>query len=50
MRSNHIAIFNKLIKQVQLMSQLEINFEFLNEFNLNLDVFGFADIIDLVDQ
>ena len=44
MRSNHIVEFNELMKQ------LEINFEFLNEFNLNLDVFGFADIIDLVDQ
>lgn len=44
MRSNHIVEFN------QLMSQLEINFEFLNKFNLDLNAFGFADIIDLVDQ
>jgi hypothetical protein len=38
------------MKQLQLMSQLEINFEFLNKFNLDLNAFGFADIIDLVDQ
>ena len=44
MRSNHIVEFN------ELMSQLEINFEFLNKFNLDLNAFGFADIIDLVDQ
>ena len=48
MRSNHIVEFNELMKQ--LMSQLEINFEFLNKFNLDLNAFGFADIIDLVDQ
>ena len=29
---------------------VEINFEFLNKFNLDLNAFGFADIIDLVDQ
>jgi hypothetical protein len=28
MRSNHIVEFNELMKQLQLMSQLEINFEF----------------------
>ena len=50
MRSNHIVEFNELMKQLQLMSQLEINFEFLNKFNLDLNAFGFADIIDLVDQ
>ena len=50
MRSNHIVEFNELMKQLQLMSQLEINFEFLNKFNLDLKAFGFADIIDLVDQ
>ena len=44
MRSNHIVEFNELMKQ------LEINFEFLNKFNLDLNAFGFADIIDLVDQ
>ena len=49
-RSNHIVEFNELMKQLQLMSQLEINFEFLNKFNLDLNAFGFADIIDLVDQ
>jgi hypothetical protein len=43
-RTNHIDEFNKL------MSQLEINSEFLNKFNLDLHVFGFADIIDLVEQ
>ena len=42
MRSNHIFEFN------ELMSQLEINFEFLNKFNLDVNAFGFADIIDLV--
>jgi len=50
MRSNHIVEFNELMKQLQLMSQLEINFKFLNKFNLDLNAFGFADIIDLVDQ
>ena len=50
MRSNHIVEFNELMNQLQLMSQLEINFEFLNKFNLDLNAFGFADIIDLVDQ
>jgi hypothetical protein len=50
MRSNYIVEFNELMKQLQLMSQLEINFEFLNKFNLDLNAFGFADIIDLVDQ
>jgi hypothetical protein len=44
MRANHIGEFNELMKQ------LEINFEFLNKFNLDLNAFGFADIIDLVDQ
>ena len=38
------------MKQLQLMSQLEINFEFLNKFNLDFKAFGFADIIDLVEQ
>jgi len=33
MRSNHIREFNELMKQLQLMSQLEINFEFLNKFS-----------------
>lgn len=32
------------------MSQLEIDFKFLNKINLNKSAFGFADIIDLVDQ
>ena len=50
MRANHIVEFNELIKQLELMSQLEINFEFLNKFNLDRNAFGFADIIDLVDQ
>jgi hypothetical protein len=53
MRSNHIVEFDQLMKQLQLISHLEINFNFLNQFNLvNLDLnaFGFADIIDLVDQ
>lgn len=50
MRSNHIVEFNELMKQLQLMSQLEINFEFLNKFNLDLNAFGFTDIIDLVEQ
>jgi hypothetical protein len=49
-RSNHIVEFDELMKQLQLMSQLEINFEFLNKFNLDLKAFGFADIIDLVEQ
>ena len=44
MRSNHIFEFN------ELMSQLEIDFEFLNKFNLDINAFGFADIIDLVDE
>ena len=44
LRSTHIVEFN------ELMSQLEINFEFLNKFNLDLNSFWFADIIDLVDQ
>lgn len=44
MRANHIGEFNELMKQ------LEINFEFLNKFNLDFNAFGFADIIDLVDQ
>ena len=44
MRSNHIVEFN------ELMNQLEINFKFLNKFNLDLNAFGFTDIIDLVDQ
>jgi hypothetical protein len=39
MRSNHIVEFNELMKQLQLMSQLEINFEFLNKFNLDLNAF-----------
>lgn len=50
MRSNHIVEFDKLMDQLELMSQLEINFEFLNKFNLDLNAFGFADIIDLVEQ
>lgn len=50
MRSNHIVEFNELMNQLQLMSQLEINFEFLNKFNLDLNAFGFTDIIDLVEQ
>ena len=44
MRSNHIVEFD------ELMSQLEINSEFLNKFNLDLNGFGFGDIIDLVEQ
>lgn len=44
MRSNHIVKFHKL------MSQSEINSEFLNKFNLDLNAFGFSDIIDSVDQ
>ena len=44
MRSNHIDKFN------ELMNQFETNFEFLNEININLNAFGFAKIIDLVDQ
>ena len=44
MRANHIGEFN------ELMSQLEINFEFLNKFNLDLNAFGFVDVIDSVDQ
>lgn len=43
-RSNHIVEFNELMKQ------LEINLESLNKFNLDLNAFGFADIIDFVDQ
>ena len=50
MRSNHIDEFNELMKQLQLISQLEIHFEFLNKFNLDINAFGFTDIIDLVDQ
>jgi hypothetical protein len=32
------------------MSQLEINFEFLNRLKIDFNAFGFTDIIDLVDQ
>ena len=49
-RANHIVEFDELMKQLELMSQLEINFEFLNKFNPDLHAFGFADIIDLVEQ
>ena len=47
LRANHIGEFKKLDK---LMSQLEINFEFLNKFNLDFNAFGFGDILDLVEQ
>jgi len=50
MRSNHIDEFNELMNQLELMSQLEINFEFFNKFNLDLHAFGFAEIIDEVDD
>ena len=43
-RSNHIHEFR------ELMSQSEINFEFLNKFDIDFKAFGFTDIIDLVDQ
>ena len=49
MRANHIVEFDKLMDRLEFMSQLEINFEFLNKFNLDLNAFGFADIIDLVE-
>ena len=38
------------MEQLQLMSQLEINFEFLNKFNRDLNAFEFTNIIDLMDQ
>ena len=44
MRSNHINEFKELLKQ------LYINVEFLNKFNLDINAFGFADIIDSVEQ
>jgi len=50
MRSNHIAEFDELMNQLELMSQLEINFEFFNKFNLDPNAFGFTDIIDSVDD
>ena len=40
----------QLIQQLELMSQLEINFKFLNKCNLDLNAFEFADIIDSVEQ
>jgi hypothetical protein len=48
MRLNHINEFDELMNQLELMSQLEINFEFFNKFDLDPNAFGFTDIIDLV--
>jgi len=52
MRSAHIAEFDELMNQLELMSQLEINFnsEFLNKFNVDLNAFGFTEIIDSVED
>jgi len=47
MRGSHIAEFHELMNQLKLMSQLEINFEFFNKFNLDPNAVGFTDIIDL---
>ena len=46
LRSNHIREFNELMKQLQL----KINSEFLNKFEIHLNAFGFADIIDLIEE
>jgi len=50
MRSKHISEFHKLMKQVELMSSIEIPFSFLNEFNFDVNIIGITDIIDLADQ
>lgn len=50
LRFNHIKEFDQSIKQLHVMSQLEMDFEFLNTINFNKNEFGFADIIDLVEQ
>ena len=42
MRGNHITEFNTL------MHQLKINFEFFNKFNVDLNAFGFENIINSV--
>jgi hypothetical protein len=44
LRANHINEFD------ELMNQLEINSEFLNKFDVNINAFGFGDLIDLVEQ
>ena len=49
-RSNHIKEFNELIKKLELMSQLKIQFEFFDKFRLDSNAFGFSDIIDLTSE
>lgn len=50
MRFNHIVEFDKLMKDLQFLRPLQSNFEFLKKFKVDMDAFGFADIIDLVEQ
>jgi hypothetical protein len=38
------------MKDLELMSQSEVNFEFFNKFSLDMNAFGFGDIIDLMEQ
>lgn len=47
MRLTHICEFDKLMKEVELMSSIEIPFSFLNEFNFDVNVIGITDMIDL---
>lgn len=49
MRLNHINEFHELMKQLQL-SKLEINVEFFNKFSLDLNAFGFTEILDPVED
>ena len=48
MRVTHIRKFDKLIEDLQIINQVETNFEFLNKFDLTMDAFGFPEMIDLV--
>ena len=50
MRANHINEFHELMKQLQLMILLNMEFKFLDKFDVNRNAFGFTDIIDLVEQ
>lgn len=50
LRFHHIREFDNLMKQLELISSLELPFSFLNQFNFDLNLIGITNIIDLVDQ